>query len=88
MGRPQKHKPVTVEIEETPAIQEGKKVIQPVSVEYADTAKPTRDKPTHTAPAPKQRGAYLVEGSKRTWMDRGMAELMANTNPKRYSVEY
>lgn len=74
----------------TPSIEVNPKpnIIQPISVEVTQSQKPTRtSQPTKSTPH--KTGAFLVDSvqNKRTWMDRSMANLMAKSNAKRYSVE-
>lgn len=89
LGTPQVHQPVSVDIVQNPIPEPVKQVIQPVSVEYGQPAKPSRtSQPVKSQPH--KTGAFLVDklsGNKRTWMDRAMANLMAKSNPKKYKVE-
>jgi hypothetical protein len=88
-----KIEPTKVEVTQKPEpdIQVNPKpqIIQPISVEITSPSKPSRtSQPVKSTPH--KTGAFLVDkkqGNKRTWMDRGMATLMAKGNPNRYAVE-
>lgn len=84
-----KIEPAKVEVTQDIQVNPKPQVIQPINVEITTPSKPSRtSQPVKSNPH--KTGAFLVDkkqGNKRTWMDRGMATLMAKSNPTRYAVE-